>query len=130
MRPSAAGALAALREPDFRRFFIGQSASLLGDGMVGVALAFAVLDLTGSPADLGYVLAAKSIPLIAGLLVGGVIADRLPRRRIMVTADLARFLGQGAMATLLISGHARIWELAALQAVHISIGNIGGPAIS
>jgi predicted MFS family arabinose efflux permease len=157
-------ALSVLKERDFRRFFIGQSASLLGDGMVGIALAFAVLDLTGSPADLGYVLAARSIPLIAGLLIGGVIADRLSRRRIMVTADLARFLGQAAMATLLISGHARIWELAALQAVHgtaaalfnpastglvpsivtggrlqqanalrglaISIGNIGGPAIS
>jgi MFS transporter len=106
------------KERGFRRFFIGQSASLLGDGMVGVALAFAVLDLTGSPADLGYVLAARSIPLIAFLLIGGVIADRLPRRRIMVTADLARFLGQVTMATLLVSGHARIWELAALQALH------------
>jgi predicted MFS family arabinose efflux permease len=109
---------AVLKERDFRLFFVGQSASLLGDGMVGVALAFAVLDLTGSPADLGYVLAARTIPLIAVLLIGGVIADRLPRHRIMVTADLARFLGQAAMATLLISGHARIWELAALQALH------------
>ncbi|MCO6004745.1 MFS transporter [Actinoallomurus purpureus] len=118
MSPSAAGALAVLRERDFRRFFIGQSASLLGDGMVGVALAFAVLDLTGSPADLGYVLAARSIPMVAGLLIGGVVADRLPRRRIMVTADLARFLGQGTMAALLIGGHATIWELVVLQAVH------------
>jgi predicted MFS family arabinose efflux permease len=121
-------ALSVLAERDFRRFFIGQSASLLGDGMVGVALAFAVLDLTGSPADLGYVLAARSIPLIAGLLVGGVIADRLSRRRIMVTADLARFLGQGTMATLLISGHARIWELAALQAVHGAAAALFNPA--
>ncbi|GAB3962003.1 MFS transporter [Actinoallomurus acanthiterrae] len=128
MRPSAAGALAVLREPDFRRFFIGQSASLLGDGMVGVALAFAVLGLTGSPADLGYVLAAKSITLIAGLLVGGVIADRLPRRRIMVVADLARFLGQGTMAALLIAGHATIWELAALQAVHGAASAVFNPA--
>src|SRR5689334_612188 len=105
MRVGRVNGLAVLEERDFRRFFIGQSASLLGDGMVGVALAFAVLDLTGSPADLGYVLAARSIPLIAGLLIGGVIADRLPRRRIMVTADLARFLGQATMAALLISGH-------------------------
>jgi MFS family permease len=112
------GTLAVLTERDFRRFFIGQSASLLGDGMVGVALAFAVLDLTGSPADLGYVLAARSVPLVAGLLIGGVIADRLPRRRIMVTADLVRFAGQATMATLLISGHARIWELIVLQALH------------
>ena len=118
--PASGGvaALAVLKERNFRRFFIGQSTSLLGDGMVGVALAFAVLDITGSPADLGYVLAARSIPLVAVLLIGGVIADRFPRRRIMVTADVARFAGQAAMATLLISGQARIWELAALQVLH------------
>ena len=83
-------ALGVLEERNFRQFFVGQSTSLLGDGMVGVALAFAVLDLTGSPADLGYVLAARSIPLVAVLLVGGVIADRFPRRRIMVTAGVPR----------------------------------------
>jgi predicted MFS family arabinose efflux permease len=118
-RPADRGratALGVLKERNFQRFF------------VGVALAFAVLDLTGSPADLGYVLAARSIPLVAVLLVGGVIADRFPRRRIMVTADVARFLGQAAMATLLISGHARIWELAALQALHGAAAGTFNPA--
>jgi MFS family permease len=128
MNPASGTALTVFKEPEFRRFFIGQSASLLGDGMVGVALAFAVLDLTGSPADLGYVLAARSIPLVAGLLVGGVIADRLPRRRIMVAADLARFLGQGTMAALLIGGHPAIWELAVLQAVHGTATALFSPA--
>lgn len=128
MKHSPAKPLSVLKERDFRLFFIGQSTSLLGDGMVGVALAFAVLDLTGSAADLGYVLAARSIPLVAGLLIGGVIADRLPRRRIMVAADLARFLGQATMATLLISGHARIWELAALQALHGAAAATFNPA--
>jgi MFS family permease len=52
------------------------------------------------------------------LLIGGVFADRLSRRRVMIVADLARFAGQATMAALLISGHARIWELAALQALH------------
>ncbi|MCO5969334.1 MFS transporter [Actinoallomurus soli] len=128
MSPAPGTALAVLRERQFRRFFVGQSASLLGDGMIGVALAFAVLDLTGSPSDLGYVLAARTIPMIAGLLVGGVIADRLPRRRIMVAADLARFLGQGTMAALLIGGHATIWELGALQAVHGTATALFSPA--
>ena len=64
--------------------------SLLGDGMVGVALAFAVLELTGSASDLGIVLAARTVPLVAFLLVGGVWADRLPRRALMVTTDLIR----------------------------------------
>ncbi|WP_242905008.1 MFS transporter [Actinomadura terrae] len=109
---------AVLAHRDLRRFLTGQAASLLGDGMVGVALAFAVLDLTGSAADLGLVLAARSVPLVAVLLAGGVIADRLPRRRVMVAADLGRVAGQAVMAALLIGGHARVWELAVLQALH------------
>ena len=86
--------------------------------MVGVALAFAVLDLTGSVTDLGLVFAAKTIPLVVFLLVGGVLADRLPRRAVMLTADLVRLTTQGVIAVLLISGHATIWELALTQAVY------------
>ncbi len=62
--------------------------------MTGVALAFAVLDLTGSATDLGIVLAAKTVPLVAFLLVGGVFADRLPRRLVMLVADVVRFGAQ------------------------------------
>jgi hypothetical protein len=112
------GNLGALEERDFRLFFVGQSASLVGDGMVGVALAFGVLDLTGSVSDLGYVFAARTIPLVAFLLAGGVFADRLSRRAVMVAADLFRFGSQGVTAALLISGHARLWELLVLQAVN------------
>lgn len=110
-------AWSVLRESTFRRFFIGQATSLLGDGMTAVALSFAVLDLTGSATDLGLVLAARAVPMVATLLIGGVIADRFARRRIMVTADLVRLVSQGTMAVLLIGGDARIWQLAALQAV-------------
>jgi MFS family permease len=109
--------IGALREREFRLFFAGQTASLLGDGMVGVALSFAVLDLTGSVSDLGYVFAARSLPLVAFLLVGGVFADRLPRRAVMVGADVVRLGSQGLTAALLISGHAHVWEIAGLQAV-------------
>jgi predicted MFS family arabinose efflux permease len=86
--------------------------------VVAVALAFAVLDLTGSASDLGFVFAARTIPLVAFLLAGGVLADRLSRRAVMVAADAVRFASQGLTAGLLISGHARIWELALLQVVH------------
>jgi predicted MFS family arabinose efflux permease len=109
---------AALREREFRLLFAGQSVSLLGDGVVGVALAFAVLDLTGSASDLGFVLAARTVPLVTLLLAGGVFADRLSRRAVMVTADLARFGSQGLTAALLLSGRARVWEIALLQVVH------------
>src|ERR671927_282421 len=107
--------LEALREKNFRRFFVGHATSLLGTGMVGVALSFAVLDLTGSVSDLGFVLAAQTVPLVLFLLVGGTVADRLPRRAVMLVSDSARCLTQGALAALLISGHARLWELLALQ---------------
>jgi len=107
--------LGALHERDFRLLFFGHTISLLGDGMAPIALAFAVLDLTGSAADLGYVLAAKTVPLVGFLLVGGVFADRLPRRAVMIGADLTRFASQGLVAGLLISGHARVWELIVLH---------------
>jgi MFS family permease len=109
--------LGALGERNFRLFFLGQSASLVGDGMVGVALSFAVLGLTGSVSDLGYVLAARSLPFVGFLLIGGVFADRISRRTVVVGADVLRLGSQGLTAGLLISGTAHVWELAALQAV-------------
>jgi MFS family permease len=122
--------LGALQERDFRLFFVGQSASLLGDGMVPVALSFAVLETTGSVSDLGYVLAARSIPLVGFLLAGGVFADRLSRRAVMIGADLTRFASQGTVAALLITGHSRIWEIALLQAVNGSATAFFNPSLT
>ncbi|WP_035275865.1 MFS transporter, partial [Actinoalloteichus caeruleus] len=72
-------ALAPLSYRPFRNYFTGRSVLLLGEAIAPVALTFAVLDLTGSTADVGLVLAGRSIPLLLFLLVGGVVADRLPR---------------------------------------------------
>jgi MFS family permease len=109
------GRLAALRERNFRLFFIGQATSQLGTGMVPVALSWAVLELTGSVSDLGLVLAAQTVPLVLFLLVGGTVADRLPRRAVMLVSDSARSVTQGLLAALLITGHAELWELLVLQ---------------
>lgn len=109
--------LGALQEREFRLFFTGQLVSLLGDAVTPFALAWAVLDLTGSTRDLGFVLAANAAPLVVFLLVGGVFADRLPRRGVMLTADVARMAVQAATAALLLSHTARIWELLVLQAL-------------
>ena len=108
--------LGALQEREFRLFFTGQMVSLLGDAVTPFALAWAVLDLTGSASDLGFVIAAKTAPLVIFLLAGGVFADRLPRRGVMLTADVARMAIQAATAALLLSHTARIWELIVLQA--------------
>jgi MFS family permease len=113
-----------------RLLFVGQATSLLGDGMVTVALSFAVLDLTGSVSDLGIVLAAQAVPLVTFVLVGGVWADRLPRRLVMLGADGIRFATQAATAALLIAGTARIWELVVLQAIYGLATAFFQPAIS
>jgi predicted MFS family arabinose efflux permease len=108
---------AALQERQFRLLFTGQIVSLLGDAITGVALAFAVLDVTHSASDLGFVFAAKTVPLVGFLLAGGVFADRLPRRAVMLTADVVRMCSQGAVAVLLLTHSAHLWELIVTQAV-------------
>jgi len=107
-----------LREREFRLLFAGRAISSLGDRVVPVALAFAVLDLTGSVTDLGLIFAAQTLPLLAFVLVGGVWADRLPRQLVMLASDGVRALAQGLSAALLLSGSAHVWELAALQALY------------
>jgi|GEM_PF-3112184 len=109
---------APLREREFRLLFAGRTVSLLGNAIAPVALAFAVLDLTGSKTDLGLILAAREIPLVVFLLAGGVWADRLPRNRVMVGANVVSGLSQVTVAALLIVGEAEIWQLAALAAVN------------
>jgi MFS family permease len=99
--------------------FVGQGVSAVGDGIAPVALAFAVLGLTnGSVGDLGLILAAQSVPLLLFVLLGGVWSDRVSRQSVMLYSDLARAGVQGASAALLLSGTARVWQLAALQAVY------------
>lgn len=105
------------REPGYRRLFVGRTASLIGDGIAPVALAFAVLDLTGSATDLGLVLAAHSLVLTALVLVGGVYADRLSPRLAMIGADLVRLASTGLIAVLLLTGVAEVWHLVVLYAV-------------
>jgi MFS family permease len=111
-------ALGPLREREFRLFFTGYAISALGDRFTQVAMAFAVLDVTGSVADVGFVFAARTAMVVAFLLVGGVWADRLERRRVMVVADFVRGSVQWLAALLLVTGVAQLWYLIALQAVY------------
>jgi MFS family permease len=108
------GSLGVLREPGFRRLFAGRTISLIGDGISPVAIAFAVLELTGSVSDLGIVIAARSLAITALVLAGGVLADRVSPRLAMLRADLVRTVVMGTMAALLIGGVASVWQLALL----------------
>jgi len=100
---------------DFRFLWLAQSSSVIGDNIVLVALALFVVERTGSATDLGLVLAAKSLPLVAFLLLGGVWADRLPRHRVMIATDVARFALHALLAALIFAGRVPIWELVVIE---------------
>ena len=122
------GILGGLR--DLRYVFGATVASNLGDGIVTIALAWAVLDLTHSATDLGVILAAKIVAQVAVILFGGVVADRLSRRRVMMAADLVRLGGQAAIGVLLITKSADLAELVASQVILGAAGAFFQPASS
>jgi hypothetical protein len=116
------GRLGVLARRDFRRFYLGYSASLLGTAMSSVAIAFAVLGNGGTPTALGIVLAANIVPMIAFTLGGGAIADRLGRRPVMLAADVARCAAQSILAGALYVWHPRLWLFVAAALV-VGTGN-------
>jgi hypothetical protein len=103
-----------LQERSFARYLAAVTVSTLGSGMAMVALAFAVLSFGGAT-DLGIVLLAREIPIVILLLLGGVFADRLPRRTILVGSDLIKAMVQVVTAILLFTGTANVWNVALLQ---------------
>ena len=105
-----------LRSRNFRLLLACDVISTTGTAVATVALPFAVLQIGGSASDVGYVAAAYLVPLIGFLLLGGVVADRLPRHQVMMAANALQALAQAASAGLLLAGHAQVWELAALAA--------------
>jgi predicted MFS family arabinose efflux permease len=107
----------ALRERNFRLLFSARAISFFGTNLAPIAVAFAVLDLTESASDVGLAFAAWTLAQIATLLVGGVVADRLPRRLVMIGSDTANFAIRVAMGGLLVAGHMDVWALIALQAL-------------
>ena len=74
-------------------------------------------ELTGSPSDVGLVLAAYTLPLIAFLLIGGVWADRLPRQRLMAATDVVRCLLHALLAALILTGAIEIWHMVVIGAL-------------
>jgi MFS family permease len=121
--------LGPLREREFRLLFAGRTISMAGSAMAPVALAFAVLNtLHGSATDIGIVLAARQAAVVVLLLFGGVLADRLPRHRVMVVSNLVSGASQAATATLLLTGHAKLWHLAVLAVVNGSSSAFFFPA--
>jgi len=113
--------LAPLRHRDFRLLWAGMTVSLLGDGIFLVAIAWEAYVLWNAPAALSIVGIGMTVPMIAFLLPGGVLTDRLDRRRVMLAADAVRALAVAGLAALAFAGLLRFWELVALVALY-SVG--------
>jgi Major Facilitator Superfamily len=97
----------------------GRTISMLGNAMAPIALAFAILGITHHSArDLGIVLAARSVAVVAFLLLGGIISDRLPRQAVMVGSSVVAGLSESATAALLLTGRGHVAVLALLQVVN------------
>ena len=106
-----------LRHRDFRNLFLGQSLSTFGDRIVFVALALYVTEI-GSPTDVGMVLAAHAVPLVGFILLGGVVADRIARTRVMIASDAARCALHALLAALIFTGAVEIWHIVVIEALY------------
>jgi MFS family permease len=105
-------AVRPLRHRDFRLLWTGLAVSLVGSGLWLVALAWQVISLGGGPAQLSLVTALYSVGLLAFVLVGGVAADRLPQRLVMLASDVVRAAVLLVLGSLSLSGNLEIWHLA------------------
>ncbi|MFJ7021972.1 MFS transporter [Streptomyces sp. NPDC101117] len=89
----------------------------LGSNGALIAAAFAVLEAGGDGGDVGLVAASRTLPLVLFLLIGGAVADRLPRHRVMVAANALNCVSQAVFAALVLTGEARLWQMMLLTAL-------------
>jgi MFS family permease len=113
---------AALSVPNYRRYFAGQSISLIGTWMQMTAQAWLVLTLTHSSTALGVVIALQTLPVLLLAPYGGVIADRVDKRRMMVALQGAMGIQALILGLLTVTGSVRVWEVGVL-AVLLGVNN-------
>jgi MFS family permease len=106
--------LRPLRHRDFALLWSGMTISLLGDGMYFVAIAWQVLEIDNRPTAMSYVGVAWVVPQIVLMVFGGVLTDRIERRRMMMAADLIRAAAVGAIGVLAVTGALELWHVVAL----------------
>jgi MFS family permease len=120
--------LAPLRHRDFRRLWLGMTASLVGDGVFLVAMAWQVYEISNAPSALSMVGIAMTIPTLLLLLFGGAVTDRFERRRILIASDLVRGGAVSIVAFLSITGTLEVWHMMVLVAVYGAGTAFFGPA--
>jgi DHA3 family tetracycline resistance protein-like MFS transporter len=109
--------LRALSQRSFALLWSGQTLSRLGDSLYAIALAWWVLQKTGSAAAMGVVLIFSMIPTLLFLLIGGVVVDRLPRLRLMLASDVLSGIVVGLMAFLAFQQRLELWHIFVMSAL-------------
>lgn len=102
---------------DFRLLISASFITNLGNSGATIAAAYAVIESGGSATDVGVVAAARTLAMVVFLLLGGAVADRVPRQRVMAAANCVNALSQAAFAALVLGGDPQLWQMAALTAV-------------
>ena len=108
---------ASLANPNYRRYIAGQATSLVGTWMQTVAQSWLVYQLTGSPAVLGTVIAVQTLPMLVLGPYGGVVADRLDKRRLMIGLQTMMGVQALLLGVLTVTGTVRLWHVFALAAL-------------
>lgn len=122
--------LVPLQIRDYRLVWFGESVSLLGDQFHYVALSWLVLELTGSGLALGTVLLASSLPRGAFLLFGGVLADRVSPRALMLVSNVIRAMLTTVIAALVFGSQIQVWQLVVAGVIFGTVDAVFYPAIS
>jgi len=117
LRDTRRRTFAALAVPNYRRYFLGQATSLIGTWMQMAAQSWLVLSLTGSATALGLIVALQTLPVLLLAPYGGVIADRVDKRRLMVALQAAMGVQALILGVLTITGSVRLWEIGVLAVV-------------
>jgi MFS family permease len=120
--------LRALKNPSFALLWSGQTISRLGDSFYTVALAWWVLEKTGSAAAMGLVLICSSVPMLLFLLLGGVVVDRFSRLHLMLASDLVRALIVVAVAVLAFSQRLEVWHVLVMSTLFGTVDAFFYPA--
>lgn len=114
---------------DFRLLYAGFVGALFGTLMTSVAVAVQIYDLTGSPLQIGLVSLARALPLVLGVLVGGVLADRTDRRKLMLVTRLPLTLVAAALAVNALQPEPRLWVIYVATGCTGLLAGLGGPAM-
>ncbi|GAA3245717.1 tetracycline efflux MFS transporter Tet(V) [Pseudonocardia petroleophila] len=109
--------LRPFRHRDYRMLAASIGFSLFASGLWLVAIVYQVIALGGGPSELSLVAAAASLGLVLSVLVGGVAADRLPRRLVLITVEVVRIVAAGTAAALALSGVMQLWHLTVIAFV-------------